>query len=149
MKHNERKDEEQIRLEERRRRAKQTGAVLAENLRLLHKHNHWSQEEIADKTGLSINEVGRLERNETIPGLDVLIALSEGLGLSLPRLLDPALPPTSLIVGELADEEKAIMRDLSELPEEERRYLLGMLRQAIAHFREKENAKKKWRIDLP
>jgi transcriptional regulator with XRE-family HTH domain len=47
-----------------------------------------SQEELADRTGRSVDAISLLERGKIVPGLDTLDALSKGLGIPLRDLLD-------------------------------------------------------------
>ena len=41
-----------------------------------------------EATDVSANEIGKIEREETSPGLDTITALALGLGLEVKQLLD-------------------------------------------------------------
>lgn len=74
---------------ERNEGARELCAILAHNVKELRKRKTLSQEKLSEITGLSVNEIGRIERNKTITGLGVLHALAKGLDISPERLLDP------------------------------------------------------------
>ena len=54
------------------------------NLRL---EKDYSQEELADRSGLHRNAVGLLERGERTPSIETLFALGQGLGIKPSTLI--------------------------------------------------------------
>ena len=52
-----------------------------------------SQDKLAEKSGLSVNEIGKIESKQANPCLEVLAALAKGFGIPPERLLDPLLDP--------------------------------------------------------
>ena len=65
--------------------------VLATNLLSIRKVRNMSQEDMEEATDVSANEIGKIEREETSPGLDTITALALGLGLEVKQLLDSDL----------------------------------------------------------
>ena len=77
------KADDEKKLAERKRHAKVARDALGENLRAICKKKKWAQAKLAEITGLSVNEIGGLERKKIVPSLGVLMALSNGLGISI------------------------------------------------------------------
>jgi transcriptional regulator with XRE-family HTH domain len=61
--------------------------MLGDELRAARLAAGWSQEELADRAGISRNYVSLLERNEKSPTVDVLLAVCHALGASAADLL--------------------------------------------------------------
>lgn len=76
---------------ERNEGARELCAILAHNVKELRKRKTLSQEKLSEITGLSVNEIGRIERNKTITGLGVLHALAKGLDISPERPVGPPI----------------------------------------------------------
>jgi len=62
--------------------------VLAYQLRELREKKGYSQEMLADLSGLNRSYIGRVERHEHSVGLDNLERIAEGLEVEIARLLD-------------------------------------------------------------
>lgn len=62
-------------------------SVLARRIRSEREGKGVSQEDFADDCGLHRTAVGLLERGKSIPRLDTLLLVSQGLGLSVSELL--------------------------------------------------------------
>lgn len=60
---------------------------LAEKLTLLRKNSYWSQEELAEKLGVSRQSVSKYESGQSVPEIDKIIKLSEIFGVSTDYLL--------------------------------------------------------------
>lgn len=105
---------------ERNEGARELCAILAHNVKELRKRKTLSQEKLSEITGLSVNEIGRIERNKTITGLGVLHALAKGLDISPDGCWTPdwIRRPFFLSASSRRFPLEAI---LEELPEEERR----------------------------
>ena len=63
--------------------------ILANNLLCFRSDNHLSQEELAWKSGLSVNGYTKIERAEIQSSLRTLDKLSQGTGLPVMDLLTP------------------------------------------------------------
>jgi transcriptional regulator with XRE-family HTH domain len=61
---------------------------LGANVRSIRHERGLTQEQLAHISGLSLSDVGRIERAERDPGVRVLVRLARGLDVPLTRLLD-------------------------------------------------------------
>ena len=143
------KADDEKKLAERKRHAKVARDALGENLRAIRKKKKWAQAKLAEITGLSVNEIGGMERKKIVPSLGVLMALSNGLGISISRLITPGIWSSAWDGEPVVAEEKIMLEELAELDEGERRYLVRMMRLAIAHRRESLDSHETWKIQLP
>lgn len=53
----------------------------------LRKEKNWSQAEIAGKTGVSRVIIGRYERNEALPSIEVAKNIADAFGISMDQLI--------------------------------------------------------------
>lgn len=60
---------------------------LAANVRRLRSERGLTQEQVANAAGLSLSDVGRIERGERDPGVRVLAKLARGLGVEVEDLV--------------------------------------------------------------
>jgi transcriptional regulator with XRE-family HTH domain len=90
--------------------------VLKDRLQQLRKEKDISRNELADKIGVHVNIVGRYERGEAKPSLDIVIKLAQTLGVSIDYL-----------VGIKSDEVDSNVLEqvltIQRLPEEEQKYI--------------------------
>ena len=61
--------------------------LFGECLRRLRLDREWSQEQLAERAGVTLNYVGNLERGEQGPSLHILIRLARALSIDVPTLL--------------------------------------------------------------
>ena len=61
--------------------------IFGERITLLRKQLKWSQDELAKKVGTSAPIVGRYERNEIKPSIDVAKKLADTLGVTVDYLI--------------------------------------------------------------
>ena len=83
----------------------------------------WSQAQLAERVGLSVEAYGRLERGRVLPRAATLVRLSRALRVSLEQLL-------GLRQNSISDDElrvRAIAARLQEADPEDVRILLGLL----------------------
>ncbi len=71
--------------------------LLAQKLRVLRIMRGWSQEQLADASGLHRTYISLIERSECNVSLDNLEKIADAFGLSLPELLGV---PDAAVVGE-------------------------------------------------
>jgi transcriptional regulator with XRE-family HTH domain len=62
--------------------------IFGQTIRQARLERHWTQEELADKAGLTATYVGQLERGDKIPSLTVVLKLARGLAIAPSRLLE-------------------------------------------------------------
>jgi transcriptional regulator with XRE-family HTH domain len=106
--------------------------ILARQIHALRRAQGWSQPDLAAKVGASAVMIGRYERGEMIPAVDVVAKIAEALGVTIDHLFHNTGIPTAL--------QDQLMRDrwaaLDALPGSEKRFLLaafdGLLRDAKA-----------------
>ena len=60
---------------------------IGKNLRKFRLERKFKQEELAERTGLSVNYIGMLERGEKVPSLETFIALLNALSVSADMVL--------------------------------------------------------------
>lgn len=95
----------------------------------LRKAKKYSQEELAKKVGVHTNVMGRYERGEAKPSIDIAIKLAEALGVSIDYMVGKA---DLLIDQDILNKILTIQK----LPEQDRDHILftidAMLRDAKA-----------------
>lgn len=64
---------------------------LGKRIRFYRQQRNWKQEELAERTGLSISYIGMLERGEKEPKLDTFVLIANTLGVSANELLADCL----------------------------------------------------------
>jgi transcriptional regulator with XRE-family HTH domain len=68
-------------------RMEATTAPVGNKVRDLRKGRGWSQQELADRAGISMQTVSNLETGRHLPGMATLSKIAGALGISLPDLL--------------------------------------------------------------
>jgi transcriptional regulator with XRE-family HTH domain len=66
---------------------------VASRIRELRSAKGWSQEKLAEESGLSRDAVSRIERGDRGPRLETLELIARAVGLTLPKLVDFGEPP--------------------------------------------------------
>ena len=84
--------------------------ILADKIIQLRKKCGWSQEELADKVGVSRQSVSKWEAAQTVPDLEKILALSRLFGVSTDYLLKDEL---EAVEGVAVDEEPSNLRRMS------------------------------------
>lgn len=75
-------------------------ANLAGNVRYLRLELRWSQEDLAQRVGVSVPTISGIERGIRNPSLEMIIALSEALGVTVAFLLDDPSPARAIAIVE-------------------------------------------------
>ncbi len=87
--------------------------ILAEKVALLRKKKGWSQEELAEKLGISRQSVSKWESGASIPDIDKIIMLSRLFQVSTDYLLKDELEAEGDGVQEAVDQEEQVKRSVS------------------------------------
>lgn len=61
---------------------------LGKQIKLLRENAHLTQEKLAEKSGISLDYLGKIEVNINKPGLKTLLKISNALNLPLKKLFD-------------------------------------------------------------
>lgn len=121
---------------------------------MLRKLNKYSQEEIAEKIGISRQAYGKWEKGETIPDIEKCAILAEVYGVTVDRLIHtertddnmmiPPAPKGKHIFGTVTVSERGQIvipkqaRDLFEIRGGDRMIMLGDEAEGIALVKEKD-----------
>lgn len=101
-------------------------AEAGEQIRLARIAKHLSQEELAERVGLSPQYVSNIENGNTKAGLIAFLNIANGLGMSFDRLFRHTLTPSQSIINE---EIARLLEDLNE-------YELIVISKSIAGIKE-------------
>lgn len=128
--------------------------MIKDNLILLRKLNKYSQEEIAEKIGISRQAYGKWEKGETIPDIEKCALLAEVYGVTVDRLIHtertddnmmiPPAPKGKHIFGTVTVSERGQIvipkqaRDLFGIRGGDRMIMLGDEAEGIALVKEKD-----------
>ena len=93
--------------------------IVSLNIKRLRIHAGFSQEELAERAGISVPYMGALERGEKWPGPDTFTGLAQGLGVDphdLVRPEDAASREVKQVIGKLvADITTLVNRSLDKM----------------------------------
>lgn len=106
------------------RLARKLGANIAARRRA----RKWSQEELAERLGVASETISRFERGAALPSLLTLQRLGQMLRAPITQLLVDTSPGPD-------DQAAAISAWISELREEDREYVLSVVKGACNHLR--------------
>ena len=91
------------------------------------------QEDLAEKTGLSANYIGMMERGEKIPSLETFICIANTLGVSADMLLADVLDSGYTVKGSLLTEQ------LSKLTQEDREKIYDVIAAMMKHSKAEQS----------
>ena len=86
-------------------------ASIGRNIRKYRKEKKLRQEDLAEKTGLSTNYIGMIERGEKIPSLDTLIDIMNVLRVSADMVLYEELATGYMIKNSLLADKMATLSE--------------------------------------
>lgn len=87
------------------------------------------QEDLAEKTGLSVTYIGMIERGEKIPSLETFISITNALGVSSDMILADVIETGYTVKNSLLDEK------LSKLTKEDREKIYAVIDTMIKYSR--------------
>ena len=111
--------------------ADETLGRLGKRARQIRKERNMSQQSVADKSGLALRTVSRIERGLMNPSFEVLSTLASALGTSLKNLLTYPEEDNDADTQELLDLYRAC-------PKQEQRLILAVTRTMTRELLERE-----------
>jgi transcriptional regulator with XRE-family HTH domain len=105
------------------------GAMFGRHAKSLRKARKYTQEQLAERSGLAADTIRRLERHEFSPSLNTLRKLATGLDLPLVTLFE------AMEVGRPVDPEIRELLELLRTPGLPVRAIIVFLRELIADMR--------------
>lgn len=100
---------------------------IGRNIRKYRVEKKMRQEDLAEKTGLSANYIGMLERGEKLPSLDTFISILNALGITADAVLCDVLENGYTVKNSLLNDK------LQSLPEAERNKIYEVIDTLIKH----------------
>ena len=100
---------------------------IGRNIRKYRMEKKMRQEDLAEKTGLSANYIGMLERGEKLPALDTFISILNALGITADAVLCDVLENGYTVKNSLLNDK------LQSLPEAERKKIYEVIDTLIKH----------------
>ena len=100
---------------------------IGRNIRKYRVEKKMRQEDLAEKTGLSANYIGMLERGEKLPSLDTFISILNALGITADAVLCDVLENGYTVKNSLLNDK------LQSLPEAELNKIYEVIDSVIKH----------------
>ena len=100
---------------------------IGRNIRKYRVEKKMRQEDLAEKTGLSANYIGMLERGEKLPSLDTFISILNALGITADAVLCDVLENGYTVKNSLLNDK------LQSLTEAERNKIYEVIDTLIKH----------------
>ena len=104
---------------------------LGDNMMILRKKKSLSQAALGKMIGISGDVIGRYERGDITPSIDVVTKIADALDISIDYLIGRTN-------SQLDSEALKRLEIISEIPEQNRRFILDMLDMALRDFKTKQ-----------
>ncbi len=104
---------------------------IGKNIRKFRLANKLRQEDLAEKTDLSVNYIGMLERGEKIPSLETFINIVNALGVSADMILMDVVNTGYMVKSSLLSEQ------LESLSQADRERVYDVIDTLIKHAEDK------------
>ena len=101
-----------VTINEALRRREENTMILADKIIDLRKKNGWSQEEFAEKLGVSRQSISKWESAQSVPDMNRILAMSRLFGVTTDYLLKDELTPEDAV----ASEEAPVQTGMDDLP---------------------------------
>ena len=103
--------------------------AMGQNIRTERKRQSMTQEQLAERAGISENYLGKIERAETTPSLETAVSIAASLGVTVDQMLYGAeqSPEYQLI---------ASMMQVNKLDEDGKRRFVDFLSSTVRFFAE-------------
>ena len=102
-------------------------STIGKNIRNVRKAKKMRQEDLAEKTGLSVNYIGNVERGEKIPSLETFLKIVNALGVTSDVVLADVLDAGYVIRSSMLSEK------MEKLPQEERQRIFDVIETLMRH----------------
>ena len=106
---------------------KESVSSIGKRIRAVREEKGWSQEQFAERIGLSVAYTGMIERGERVPKLETFIRIANTLGTSADILLADVLD------SRLDIEASAMNERLDKLPDEDRELVFDIADVIVRH----------------
>lgn len=105
--------------------------TLGEHIAALRKKSKMAQGELGKKAGTSGDLIGRYERNEVKPSIEVVVKIADALGVSIDYLVGKT---------DVEIDQSTLQRltEISKLPEESKKQIFMVVDALIRDFRTKQ-----------
>ena len=100
---------------------------IGRNIRKFRLERKLRQEDLAEKTGLSVNYIGMIERGEKMPALDTFIGILNALGVSADMVLADVVDTGYVIKSSMLSEK------LNALSPDDRQKIYDVIETMIRH----------------
>ena len=100
---------------------------IGKNIRKFRLERKLRQEDLAEKTGLSVNYIGMIERGEKMPALDTFIGILNALGVSADMVLADVVDTGYVIKSSMLSEK------LNVLSPDDRQKIYDVIETMIRH----------------
>lgn len=102
-------------------------STIGKNIRNVRKAKKMRQEDLAERTGLSVNYIGNVERGEKIPSLETFLNIINALGVTSDIVLADVLDAGYVIRASILSEK------MEKLPQEERQRIFDVIETLMRH----------------
>ncbi len=84
-------------------------------IRKQRKHLRLTQEELAERSGISLSFLGHIERGSRKASIETLVSLSNALGMSTDYLLQESLNDDVLMQNQTDKSQREVLREISKI----------------------------------
>ena len=104
--------------------------IFQNNVKYLRQKLNLTQNELADLSGVSVREIGKIERGVVNPSLSTIHNIAQGFGMDVAQILDIHLSPENTLY-EFENVTQILISEIARLNEDEQRVFLSALMQYV------------------